>query len=375
MMFVILTIGFLYGSLIFWFLLGMKKIELFESKGLKAITKFSIIVPFRNEAEHLPALLDAINTIDYPESMFEVLFIDDDSNDNSVTIIEHFINANTNLNLFILPNQRQSNSPKKDAITTAIDRTKNDWIITTDADCILPPKWLHLLDERIQSKQPELIAGPVTYLSEHKFLNQFQLLDLHSLQGITIGAFGWKRPFLCNGANLAYKKEAFYDANGFSENDTIASGDDIFLMEKIVKLYPEKVDYLKSQEAIVYTNSQPDWNSLIHQRIRWAAKASAYNNSIGKTTALIVLLINLYLVVSFIGAITLLIPFSFFVFLMGFKLIIDFPILYKTASFFKQKNQLKYYLQSSLLYPFFSFYVAIRSFFFGYKWKDRKFIQ
>ena len=291
--------------------LRYEKVKAFELKGLKAITNFSIVIPFRNEAEHLPALLNSINAIDYPANMFEILFIDDDSNDNSVAIIEDFISTNTKLNLFILPNQRQSNSPKKDAITTAINSTEKEWIITTDADCILPLKWLCLIDEYIQHKQPELIAGPVTYISKNNFLNHFQLLDLHSLQGITIGAFGWRQPFLCNGANLAYKKEVFHDANGFSENDTIASGDDIFLMEKIVKLYPEKVCYLKSDEVIVYTNSQPSWNSLIHQRVRWAAKTSAYNNSIGKITALIALSINLYLVLSFIGFVTFLIPFKF----------------------------------------------------------------
>ena len=58
---------------------------------------------------------------------------------------------------------------------------------------------------------------------------------------------------------------------------------------------------------------------------------------------------------------------------MLIKLIIDFLILYKAASFFKQKNQLKYYFFSSFLYPFFSLYVASKSLFSNYEWKGRKF--
>ena len=34
--------------------------------------------------------------------------------------------------------QELSNSPKKDAISTALKDAKNNWIITTDADCLLP---------------------------------------------------------------------------------------------------------------------------------------------------------------------------------------------------------------------------------------------
>jgi hypothetical protein len=74
-----------------------------------------------------------------------------------------------------------------------------------------------------------MIAG-VTYdcktASHH-----FQQLDLVSLQGATIGSFGIGKGFMCNGANLAYKKSLFQELNGF-RNDTIASGDDVFLLQK-----------------------------------------------------------------------------------------------------------------------------------------------
>jgi len=368
-----IIIGFLYFILILWFIIGIKKVPLLQANRGNVSTHFSIIIPFRNESKHLPELLASINALNYPKTMFEVLLIDDDSNDDSIEIITEFITSNSHLSLSILPNERQSKSPKKDAITTAIKHAKHHWIITTDADCIVPPKWLLSIDTLIQEKQPECIAGPVTYIRNNRFLNAFQLLDFHSLQGVTIGAFGQQQPFLCNGANLAYKKDAFYSVNGFSENNTIASGDDIFLMEKIIKQIPKKVHYLKSEDAIVHTNAQNTWSKLTHQRVRWAAKTSAYNNFIGKFTALTVILTNTCLVFFFIGFVTTLLSFKFFSFLMLIKLIIDFFILYKMALFFRQKDQLKYFLQSSFLYPFFSMYVAFKSIFFDYEWKGRKF--
>jgi hypothetical protein len=37
----------------------------------------------------------------------------------------------------------------------------------------------------------------------------FSAIDLASLQGATIGSFGIKKGFMCNGANFAYTKSFF----------------------------------------------------------------------------------------------------------------------------------------------------------------------
>jgi cellulose synthase/poly-beta-1,6-N-acetylglucosamine synthase-like glycosyltransferase len=42
-------------------------------------TRFTIIVPFRNEAANLPLLLDSISKLHYPKERFEVILVDDES--------------------------------------------------------------------------------------------------------------------------------------------------------------------------------------------------------------------------------------------------------------------------------------------------------
>ena len=137
-------------------------------------------------------------------------------------------------------------------------------------------------DNFIQKNKPKTICAPVTYQVKNTLLEQFQLLDFISLIGTTIGAFGIKNPFLCNGANLCYSKKVFFEVKGFDGNNSISSGDDIFLLEKVLEMYPMDVHFLKSKKSIVSTKPEPTLNKLIQQRIRWASKTSATNNWFGK---------------------------------------------------------------------------------------------
>jgi len=273
----------------------------------------------------------------------------------------------------IISNQRTTNSPKKDAITLAIQNAKYNWIITTDADCQLPQFWLDSFDEFIQKNRAVCIAAPVTYNSNHSVLDRFQTLDVLSLQGATIGGFGIQKPFMCNGANFAYTKTIFNKVQGFEGNTNIASGDDIFLLEKIKQAHPDQLHYLKCEHAIVSTKPQPNLNNLIAQRVRWASKTSAYSNGFGKFTGLIVLLMNLLIILGIIGAMATDLNFRTVFYILVIKFSIDFFLIHKSASFFNQNHILKSYLLGFVMYPFFSIYIACISIFSSYQWKGRHF--
>lgn len=368
---IIITV--IYLVLIGGFIVGFDKVKIFNLEEVLAKTKFTVIIPFRNESENLPALLQSIKALKYPKNNFEIIFVDDASEDNSVNIINTWLINNSQIDIQITNNKRKTNSPKKDAITTAISHSKNDWILTTDADCVLPQYWLNSFDECIQKTNALCIAAPVTYNKTGTFLSRFQLLDFLSLQGATIGGFGIKNPFLCNGANFGYKKGVFNQLNGFEGNTNIASGDDIFLLEKVLKHQPKQLHYLKSKQAIVTTKPQPSIKKLISQRLRWASKTSHYNNLFGKLTGLIVLLMNAFIVIAITCGISGAFSIKTLLYILFIKLNIDFLLIYKTAVFFNQKTILKSYFLSFLIYPFFSVYIAFISTFKSYKWKDRTF--
>lgn len=372
MIWLLICIWFCYLVLIIGLAIGFNKVKEFTYTCTEKNTRFSVIVPFRNEAKNLPVLLQSITTLNYPRELFEVIFVNDFSEDNSVEIIEKFLACQTHLpfvNYCILKNNRTSKSPKKDAITTAITQSKYNWIVTTDADCKLPKKWLTTLDNFIQNKKPTMVISAVNYKVNNSFLERFQLLDFLSLQGTTIGGFGLQNPFLCNGANLAYKKDIFLTLNGFKENNHIASGDDVFIFEKFLQHHKKSVHFLKSTQTIVTTFPVKNWVNLFHQRVRWASKTSQISSLFVKLIGLIVFSVNLSLVLGLFVLSKQLVLSLFFI-----KFFTDLFLFLPTVTFFKQQNSfLKSYIFCSVLYPFFSVLVVLYSLFFKFEWKGRRF--
>lgn len=371
---IIILITVVYALLVCAFIIGFLKTTEFQRNNLSPKNSFSILIPFRNEAENLPALLRSIALLNYPKELFEILLINDSSNDNFSSVIETFIAENNQLSLQLIDNIRQSNSPKKDAIKTGIQHSKFDWVLTTDADCIVPNLWLHTYAEFIQRNNVIFISGPVTFKTKQSLLDKFQLIDFSALIGSTIGGFGIQKPFLCNGANLCYSKNVFNTVDGYSGNDSIASGDDIFLLEKIVAKYPRQVGYLKSVDALVQTTPMKTLKNLLSQRIRWASKAGSYQNRFAQFVGIIILLMN----VLFCGiVISAILDYSLSILLIAIvllKIAVDFILIGLTLKFKRKSAQLVYYPIISIIHPFFNIVVGFMALFKKkHTWKDRTF--
>lgn len=369
----------LYFICMLTLVLGFRRISTFDGIMNVPTTHFSLVIPFRNEAENLPSILKSISNLNYPPNLYEVLFVNDDSEDGSEEIIFHHIQKGE-ISIQLIQNKRLSNSPKKDAITEAIYHSKFAWIVTTDADCELPKNWLKTLDAFIQVQSQKgsknetvMVCGPVIYKSDNSFIQYFQQMDGFSLQTVTIGSFGLKIPILSNGANLAYRKDAFLAVNGFSGNNHIASGDDIFLMEKIKKAFPQGIKFLKSLDALVSTKPQHSWGKIINQRIRWASKTSKQKSLISIFLGILVVLINL----SF-----LLIPCAivfdfqnvlFYLFILLIKILSDLMVIQHSASFFGRGISLRKFLALPFAYATIVIIVFFRSLIGKYSWKGRAF--
>ena len=331
---------------------------------------FSIIIPFRNEEQHLKPLLESLVNLEYPLDCVSFYFVNDASTDKSESIVQRYANSIPNLHL--IDNKRTTKSPKKDAITTAIANINSSWIITLDADCVVPKHWLMAYASYIkQDPEAQMVIGPVSYFSTASFLAQFQLIDFLSLQLFTIGTFGIGKPILCNGANLAYQKNAFIEVQGFQGNESIASGDDIFLLEKLVKKNSKVVGLLKNPLATVYTYPQTNFKKLFEQRKRWAGKTSKTKNKYTLWIGVVIFITNVAFIGSLIGYCVNQ-NIQYLLFLLS-KIILDLVFLNVVTRYYKEKLTLISRIGSSFLYPFFMLYISVISMFSSYVWKERSF--
>jgi cellulose synthase/poly-beta-1,6-N-acetylglucosamine synthase-like glycosyltransferase len=367
--FVVLVI---YVVFILQLIFGFDKVKTFVRTDEKPVTKFSIIVPFRNEEKNLPKLLKSISKLNYPKDLFEIILVDDFSTDASERVYIKWRMENGLIETTLLENLRLSNSPKKDAISRAIPILKHDWVVTTDADCTVNKNWLLTLDNFIQKNTVEMVVGAVVYKTKNNWFHQFQQLDLLSLQGTTIGSFGIGKPFMCNGANFAYTKKLFNEIGGFGGNNKMASGDDVFLLQKALKNHADKVHYLKNTDTIVKTKPENDLFKLFMQRVRWASKTTGYSGYYSKSLAVLVLAMNLSLIVGLYLLTTNSLNWKTLLIIFSVKYFVDYLLLLKSNQYLR-KGKFIFPLASSLVYPFFSSFVGLYSLVGGFTWKNRNF--
>jgi len=338
------------------------------------ITFISVIIPARNEAANIGACIASVLAQKYPAELFEIIVVDDHSNDGTADVVKSFKAANVHCIALAdhMPTGEKVTAFKKAAITAGISQSKGGLIVTTDADCIAPHTWLINLAAIYEQQQPEMIVAPVIYAADSSIVQVFQLIDFMSMQGITGAAHKLHLGNMCNGANLAFRKIAFYDVGGYEGISHLASGDDYLLMMKINKKFPGGISYLKSADAIISTSPQPGWGSFLQQRIRWASKSGKYNDSRLTGILVLVYLYNVSLAVIAIACIfqpVLLWP---LLLSLAVKIIVEYIFLRPVAKFFKKEWVLLYF---PFLQPLHVLYIVLAGFmgFIGsYKWKGRE---
>jgi len=376
MIWITFIICMLYLGLVLWLFIGNSRLPETSIQSLPTTIGFSIVVPFRNEAKNLLELIESLRQLDYPSNLCEIIFVDDDSTDGSVLIIEkEFQHKNNPIRYSILKNEHTSGSPKKDAITLANKKASKDWIIITDADCQVPKNWLRAYNEYILSARPKLVCGPVATKADRSTINVFQQLEGFSLQSATWAGFGLKTPFMCNGANMAYSRETFIALDGYFGNDHISSGDDVFLLKKAQIKFPKDVHYLKSKDAIVTTKPVATWQAIINQRQRWAGKTKNQKSIISKLVGLVVFVINFWMVFGLIAHLFWrenLLNFLVFLFL---KLFLDGLLLSRSSKFFGLKLSILSYLKTAIIYPLLTILIFFKSFYASNEWKGRRIVK
>ncbi len=333
------------------------------------LVSVSIVIAVRNEETNLLKLLKCLVNQDYPASNFEVIIVDDHSEDETRKVIENFILLNSSINIRLL---EAAGEGKKQALKQGIDVASGELIVTTDGDCEMGIQWLNKLVAFFQATKSPVIIAPVIYHKTDRLIENIFSLEFMSLVASGAGSTGIGMPFMANGANLAFSQEVFSSMKS-KDGEQYASGDDVFLIHKVMKTKGSgHICFIRDPEAIVHTHAPGTVSDFLNQRIRWASKAKGYKSAWALIVAFTVFCFNLMLVTTFLAGFIqtwMVIIFGLFVI---FKLLIDIPLLYEFTGFVNRRKLMFFLPVLEFIYPFYIVISSLIGLFFQYEWKGRK---
>lgn len=252
------------------------------------IDDLKIVVPFRNEAKRIKKLLNSLEREFSDNKNVEVYFVDDNSYDDTIEIINSEIsNA---LNFQILKNDGKG---KKKAIDTAVKLIgKNAWVLTLDADVKLP---LGYSDTIFKSKYSNGLNILQIHYAKPKNLLQTLVSTEAAIQNRLFKRnVIFNKPTLCSGAHLLYSTETYHSVNPYKNNFHIPSGDDMFLLDECI-LKHEAIAY---NSISVETEYPENFKQFVKQRKRWLKKSKALKSKHFKTPMYFFVLLLLTILIS-----------------------------------------------------------------------------
>ncbi len=369
---ILLTIIYFITGMLFF--IGLSRKKHYESNEIPFV---SVVIAVRNEEEHIKNIMSDLLHQNYPKNRFEVIFVDDNSEDNTKKIIKDVCENESNIKLIELKYKNENLSTKKLALSEGIKNSYGEIILTTDADCRLKSLWI---ESMVKNFTPEcgMVVGFSQINEEDKEDSLFiglQALDFLSMMCAAAGATSLGYPLASSGQNLAYRKEAFQKVDGFSKIKHRISGDDTLLLQIIKKHTDFKINFSFYKDSFVSTHPLKSLKEFLNQRTRWASNA-LYQRKMD-------ILFFIYLIVLYLTNVGLIIFSLISVFYRTFgsipiycllsKWIIDFIVLLKGTKIFNRPDLLKYFFIWEIFQPFYFAFVGIKGSIGKFTWKGRKY--
>ena len=209
--------------------------------------KYSIIIPVYNRPDEVQELLDSLTRQTYKS--FEVIIVEDGSTNKCETVVDNFVDVLDVQYYF------KKNAGQGFARNYGYDRAKGDYFISFDSDCIIPEKYMEIVDHRLSENFLDAFGGPDK--AADSFTNLQKAISYAMTSPMSTGGIrGSKKrmggAFQPRGFNMGISREAYEKTGGFKLPNM---GEDIELSLRLIDggfstgLIPEAFVYHKRRAS------------------------------------------------------------------------------------------------------------------------------
>lgn len=241
----------------------------------------SVIICAKNEAESLRCNLPAVLAQRYKNEagnpLFEVIVVNDCSDDETEAVLMNFEQQHDNLTIVSIDkNEKRKYPGKKHALSRAVAAARHQILLMTDADCMpASGSWIKdMVRPFHRSKGKKIVAGYGKYISEDTLLNSFTRWEtVHSyLQMSTYARAGI--PYMAVGRNMACKRDVFLKAQASENWGKLPSGDDDLLVAFAGN--KNNTSVVTKPSAFTISKAKESWASWMSQKQRHMSTGKYY---------------------------------------------------------------------------------------------------
>ena len=243
---------------------ALSRIQTIVSAGKAPIT---VIVAARNEEKTIADCLESLMNQDYPPELFEVIVVDDRSDDATADVLARFKTIMPNLKIIGITSAPPGISPKKHALATAVREARGELILQTDADCIVPPQWASLMAECF-TENVGMVAGISPYRAEPGALNSFIRHEYLWNAALAAGSLALGYGTHATGRNLGFRRDLFVKMGGYGSGERVLSGDDTLFLQLVRRETGYAIVSMTDPSAHILTNAPKTFPAFLRQRIR-----------------------------------------------------------------------------------------------------------
>jgi glycosyltransferase involved in cell wall biosynthesis len=226
---------------IFYYLFYYLRLVIYPIKNAtptQANAPVSVIICAKNEERNIEANIDSWMTQQYHddngEPLFEVLLVDDNSDDGSIYVYNHLREQYPSLRILMLRQEAKGIKGKKFPLSMGIKEAKYETLILTDADCKPNSQlWLTQMVNAYKNESTQIVLGYSPYAKQGGFLNKWIRWETAytAIQYLSYALAG--NAYMGVGRNLSYKRKLFLHNKGFSAFSQLLSGDDDLFINQV----------------------------------------------------------------------------------------------------------------------------------------------